>query len=368
MQMFRLFFCVVFISGAFVGSTFGNPFRIQNISVEIRDDSLAQAKEKALRQARRKAFTTLIKKMVDPKQIDAFDNVEEVSISYLIDSMQVLKENVGSKAYKAVINFDFNKDRVETFLRKRAVEFVSPSSKTVMLLPVLSDGAKTYLFEQNNQWLRLWQESSLNQALCTLIIPNGDLKDIHSLDAEDAIIGASHSFTNIAARYGVDTIIVIHASIARHQASWTAGVDFQEYDNKGIKKHNIMKTHELSYPLDEKSKKEVLADLLKISMQQIRLGLRADFGSSSRSSKEFYLKFSSPTKEKYIKYVRLIEGSSLVSMVRPVQISRDYSFIRVQSSYKPQDLIRYLASHGYYFELSDTPISDEVQLQVQGNT
>lgn len=367
-QMLRAFCAVVAIFGC-VSGVKANPFRIQNISVEVKSSSIAEAKEKAFIEGRSKAFHQIVSKMVDPKQADALDAVEDSSITYLIDSMQVMKETIGSKAYKAVIAFEFNKERVEGFLRKHSVEFVSPNNKAVVLVPVLSDGAKTYLFEKNNEWFNLWQTHPLNQALCTLIIPNGDLGDIHTLNAEDAIVGAPTNLQNLAVRYDADAVIVVHVSISRQQDSWKANVEFQEYDAKGVKKSNIMKGHELSYTISEKSKEDILSELLTIAMQQIRLGLRADFGASQQQgAKHFYLKFKSPTKEDYAKYLRLIEHSSLISQVTPVQLSRNYSFVRIETTYHPQDLIKYLASHGYYFEISESPLSKDVHLKFRKDT
>lgn len=342
-----------------VQNAIATPFRIQNIEVETQADSVADAKKQALVQARKKAFDEMIKKMVDPKQIDYFSKIEDETIEFLIDSVQVVKETVGSKAYKTTISFYFNKDRIESFLKTKTVEFVVPVNKTMVLIPVLSDGAKTYLFEKENPWFRVWQQASLNQALCTLIVPNGDLTDIHTVGAEDAIIGATHRLQEIAGRYKASSIVVMHVSLVRSEDKLQANIDFQEYDSKGIKKQTSMKGRELVYTVEEKTKEDIFNDFFKVAMNNIQTSIRADFGAAQPQN-ELYLKLPTPTTEAYVKYMQLIKDSAMVSEISPMQISKTHSIFRVKTVYTVLELQAYLRSHGHTIQISDKPISEEV--------
>jgi hypothetical protein len=348
-----LFFSVFAISLIILSSSinWGSAYSIKAIDVQNAGVSSSAAKDSALKDGRKQAFQLMIQKLVDKKEMDRFETTDDTAIEFLIDSMQIMNEQMGLKSYKATVSFEFNKQRIEEFLRNKSVQFVAPVHKSIVVLPLFSDGAKTYLFEKDNIWLDQWRGHSFNHALMTFVVPNGDLSDISLLDAEDALIGASEKMAAVAARYQVSAVVVPYVSISTEGRHLNARVDFQEYDAKGIKKNNTIRSHSLSEIANETSKPELLKKLLKISIDNIQDFVKAQFGGNQNHNL-VYLKVPTKSPEDYYKYIKLLNESGMAQEIQPVELSRGFSVLRVRTMYTLEDLLKYFKERGYNFETS----------------
>lgn len=346
-------YTIIFLGLSLINTTqvIATPYTIKNIAVQSKGESSALAKQTALKIGRKQAFQEMIQKLVNKKDINRFESASDQTIEFLIDSLQVGEERIGPKSYKALVSFDFNKQRLEDFLRNNSVPFIVPVHKSILILPVLSDGAKTYLFEKENIWLDLWRRHSFNQALVTFVVPSGDLSDISVLDAEDALIGATHKLISIIQRYQVSSIVVPYVSIVTADRHLNIRLDFQEYDSKGIKKNNVIQSHSLSEIITESSKTPLLKKLLPIAIENIQDFCKTQFVGAQQHNL-IYLKIPTASSKDYYKYIALLNESSMVQEVQPVELSRSFSILRVRTLYTMEDLLNYLKQHGYNFEAS----------------
>lgn len=330
---------------------FGGTYSIKSIQVQNNGTSSLVAKDAALKDARKQAFQLMIQKLIDKKDMDRFESVDDQTVEFLIDSMQIMNEQIGPKSYKAMVSFEFNKQRIEEFLRNKSVQFVAPVHKSIVVLPLLTDGAKTYLFEKENMWMDLWRGHSFNQALMTFVVPNGDLNDMQLLDAEDALIGASEKMAAVAARYQASAVVVPYVTISIQGRKINVQVDFQEYDAKGIKKNNTIRSHNLTEITAEVSKQDLLKKLLKISIDNIQDFTKAQFGGNQNHNL-VYLKVPTKTPDEYYKYIKVLNESGMAQEIQPVELSRSYSVLRVKTLYTLEDLLKYFKERGYNFETS----------------
>jgi hypothetical protein len=330
---------------------FGGPYTIKDIEAQARGASASEAKETALKAAKRQAFQFMLQKLINKQDMERFENAEESTIEFLIDSMQIVSEQMGQATYKATVVFEFNKQRIEELLRNKLVPFNIPVNKALLVLPVFSDGAKTYLFEKDNLWFEEWKHHHFHQALVTFVVPNGDLNDISLLDAEDALIGATHKIVNIAVRYQVSAVVVPYVSITTEGRKLNARVDFQEFDGKGIKKNNTIRSHNLTEVASESSKAEILKKLLKIAVNNIQEFGKNQFGGNQNHNL-VYLKVPTKSPDEYLKYIKLLNESGLAQEIQPVELSRGYSVLRVKTFNTLEDLLNYFKDRGHNFEAS----------------
>lgn len=345
-----LFFCVIaMVLG--ISINWGSAYSIKAIEVQHTGVSSLAAKDAALKDARKQAFQLMIQKLIDKKEMDRFETIDDTAIEFLIDSMQIMNEQMGKKSYKATVSFQFNKERIEEFLKNKAVQYVAPVHKSIVVLPLLSDGAKTYLFEKENLWMDLWKGHSFNHALMTFVVPNGDLSDMNLLDAEDALIGAAEKMAAIASRYQVSAVVVPYVSVSISGRHLNLQVDFQEYDAKGVRKNNTIRSHSLSEIATETTRSALLKKLLKISIDNIQDFVKAQFGGNQNHNL-VYLKVPTKAPDDYYKYIKVLNESGMAMDIQPVELSRGYSVLRVRTMYTLEDLLKYFKERGYNFEAS----------------
>lgn len=346
---------------------FGSPYTIKDIEAQAQGASASEAKETALNAAKRQAFQYMLQKLINKQDMERFENPDDSTIEYLIDSMQIVSEQMGQKNYKATVVFEFNKQRIEEILRKKLVPFTIPVQKSLLVLPVFSDGAKTYLFEKENLWFQAWKTHHFHHALITFVVPNGDLNDISLLDAEDAVIGAAHKIVGIAARYQVSSVVVPYVSITTEGRKLNARVDFQEFDGKGVKKNNTIRSHNLTEVASETSKDEILNRLLKIAINNIQEFAKTQFGGNQNHNL-VYLKVPTKSPDDYHMYMKLLLESGMAQDIQPVELSRSFSVIRVKTFNTLEDLLKYFKDRGHNFEASQDIVNPYAhEAESQGN-
>ena len=80
-----------------------------------------------------------------------------------------------------------------------------------MIIPVLSLGARSYLFDEENTWLKLWRNEPLHKTTFHVTPSIGDLQDVQALSTEDAVVGAGHKIKTFITRYEAIDTLIIHA-------------------------------------------------------------------------------------------------------------------------------------------------------------
>ena len=82
-------------------------------------------------------------------------------------------------------------------------------SKLVMVLPVFQSAGALILWDDPNPWRDAWASRPKKQGLVPTLLPLGDLADMASIGAEQAMDGDRQRLNAIAGRYGAsDTLVV----------------------------------------------------------------------------------------------------------------------------------------------------------------
>ncbi|MDP3936353.1 MAG: hypothetical protein Q8Q56_05165, partial [Alphaproteobacteria bacterium] len=106
-----LYVFAVFLMTLNVSMIFGSAYSIKSIQIQNNGASSSAAKDSALKDGRKQAFQMMMQKLVDKKDMDRFENADDQTVEFLIDSMQIMNEQMGPKSYKATVSFEFNKQR-----------------------------------------------------------------------------------------------------------------------------------------------------------------------------------------------------------------------------------------------------------------
>ncbi len=343
-----------------------NPYNIRNIQVKKTSLSAALAKDLALKEAKKQGLGVLLKKLVTAQDYAHLEDLDDDSVDFLIDSVQIVNEQLSNRGYRAHFSFEFNKSRIETFLRGLSIGFVSPPHKPILILPVLSDGAKSYLFERENIWFDLWKNHTLNNALVTFVVPYGDLRDIGLINAEDALIGAAHKLQSLVKKYKAEGVIVPHVSFQKDGAELSAQLTFQEFDLRGEKTAADIKPRNISEAVSGSAKQEVLKSLLGTSIESIQKVFRMQLHEDP-VHRTIYIKVKTPTTKIYREYIQLLANSSMIHEIKPIELSKGDSILEIKTFFDGVKFIKYFGDRGYNFELADQGALP-MYLQYQGES
>ncbi len=213
----RLFASIAIVAATMLatqGSLRADIFEIDNIQVDVAAETAALARQQALQQAEKRAFYALMQRLALREDQDRIPELGREDIQSYVRDFSVVSEKASSVRYIATLSYRFKPEEIRQFLRAFGVPFAETKSKPVVVLPVLEVGARVLLWDEPNPWRRGWGERRSPEGLVPLYLALGDLTDITTIGAAEALAGDNAKLNAIAERYGAAQTIVAHANIS----------------------------------------------------------------------------------------------------------------------------------------------------------
>jgi hypothetical protein len=209
MCVFSLFFM------GFVGTqaAASDVFNVNNVTVDVKADTAAIARTQALAEAERKAFYILIRRLTLTIDEERIPELSPQEITAYVRDFSVAEEKTSSVRYIARLNYRFKPDEIRALLRAYDVPFAETPSRPAVVIAVYEIGATTELWGEPNPWRDSWATLDSRNGLVPIVVPLGDLTDISSISASEAMAGDLIRLEAIATRYNAASAIVAHNNI-----------------------------------------------------------------------------------------------------------------------------------------------------------
>jgi len=188
-------------------------FEVSNVTVDVTADSATSARVKALKQGEKKAFSLLLKRLTLQAYHGRLPDVSDAQLAELVQDFAVADEKASSVRYIAKLNYRFRAEGVRALLDAYGLPYAETVSKPVLMLPVYQAAGALLLWDEPNPWRSAWQDYAQNgpgQGLVPTILPVGDLNDVRTIGAEQAIEGDMARLEEIARRYDAGDVVVAH--------------------------------------------------------------------------------------------------------------------------------------------------------------
>lgn len=204
---------LIFIGLSTPSAVASGVFNVDNVTVDVKAETATEARRLALAQAERKAFYILIRRLtlsIDEERIPEFSPQE---ITSYVRDFSVAEEKTSAVRYIARLNYRFKTDEIRSLLRAYNVPFAETPSKPALILAVYEVGASAELWGEPNPWRAAWGTLNSRDGLVPIVVPLGDLIDISTLGAAEALAGDEIRLQAIASRYNAASAIVAHNNI-----------------------------------------------------------------------------------------------------------------------------------------------------------
>ncbi len=199
---------LVLLAVAAAAQQAADPFTVNGIEVDVTADNAAEARDRAIANAQRRAFDQLLARLASPEDIARLPAVSDAEIGDMVTDFEVESERASTVRYIGKLTFRFREEPVRQYLERQGARFAATVSKPVLVLPVLVLDDRKLLWEDGNLWREAWAANPQQNQLVPLIVPLGDLEDMAAIDADRALAGDSGGFSALAHRYGTgDTIV-----------------------------------------------------------------------------------------------------------------------------------------------------------------
>ncbi|NQW10846.1 MAG: DUF2066 domain-containing protein [Alphaproteobacteria bacterium] len=162
-------------------------------------------------EGRRQAFRQLVERLVPLVWSGLVPQPTDAELGRFVLGFEVAGERTSAVRYLAELTVAFDRTAVRAAFRDASVPFAETQSLPVLVIPVLSSGAGTVLWEEPNPWRDAWARRAAPRGLVPFVVPYGDLADIRDLSIEQALSGDQPALIRIAERYGARDAVVAQA-------------------------------------------------------------------------------------------------------------------------------------------------------------
>jgi hypothetical protein len=294
-------------------------FEVLDIKVDETDETAAAAREKALQIGERLAWDALVQRFVDPQQ-RRLPQFSQQQIGDAVKDFWVSKEKTSPVRYIATLNYNFNPERVERLLTSRGVRFTITPSDPLVVVPVYVHDGANKLWDDPNPWRQAWQDLR-PRSLLTLKVPHGDIGDLSTVAADQALSGDRERLAELAQRHEAADALVAIAKVEPSGAEPSDAPNSQQLKVTATR-YNSALTQPLadqSFPIDEAG---VTPELLR----RAALALASDVDAAYRRGWAAAPGLLPPSQTR----------SSSTRVVVPVSSLEDWVAIRTRLTSMPQ--------------------------------
>ncbi|MDE0201232.1 MAG: DUF2066 domain-containing protein [Rhodospirillaceae bacterium] len=209
-------------------------FTVAHVSVDAEAASAAEARELAIAAGQRAALETLLRRLTVAGT--APPAPPEDSIAAMVAGFAIDRELVSTTRYRASLTVDFDPAAVRRLLRESGIAYAETVSKPVLVVAVQRDPGGILLWEDGNRWRRAWEERAAHGGLVPILLPLGDVIDLGTVDAAQALASDADALTALAALYGTSEVVVAvaglsgSAAVAKPAAPAVPGADNDDGD------------------------------------------------------------------------------------------------------------------------------------------
>ena len=187
-------------------------YTVQDVAVDVTADSASTARRQAFDNAQRKAFETLLERLVGEGTLKQINMPKSQRLGTFVKNYGIENEQVSKVRYKADYTFTFDKQAVRNFLSDRDIAYSETKAEPLLVLPFFQQGTRLNLWRGYNPWLDVWSEAQVLDGLLPLEVPIGDLSDIRKINGDNALTYKPEDLETMLGRYDAREAVLLIAA------------------------------------------------------------------------------------------------------------------------------------------------------------
>jgi len=184
----------------------GDPFTVHDIQVDVTAANANAARDQAIAEAQARAFQELFKRLAGSGK--SAPKLGQADLERLVQGFEIDEERASAVRYVATISVKFRAQATRNYLLGQGIAFTDAPARPTLILPVDETGPSPVLWEDRTAWAGAWEDYKNPGALVPLLVPAGELPDVSTIGAREAIEGAPGPLAAIAQRYGAGDVLV----------------------------------------------------------------------------------------------------------------------------------------------------------------
>ncbi len=194
------------------GGDQGGAFTAHDVPIEASAASAAEARDKAIAAGQVKAFRSMLERITDGADHARLPQPPDDRVRAMVETYSLANERTTDTTYKAAITVRYDGAAVRRLLQGQGIGHASGAAQPVLVLPVWQGApdAPPQLWEDTNPWLMAWRRQEAGNVLMPLEVPTGDLLDVTTVSAAEALAPDSAALETLLDRYDRTQVLVAH--------------------------------------------------------------------------------------------------------------------------------------------------------------
>ena len=249
-----IFFLILALSLSFFSTSKAKEFFINDIEIKEKLENDFN-KENLINKGFQEAFTELMTKLVQSKNLNEVKSNNLNQIKSMIETFTIEEEKFINKTYNLKIGVSFNKKKIFEYLSSKNVFPSEIKEEDFLFFPILLDQANDdILIYSNNSFYDNWNSVDNKNFLVNYILPTEDLEDLNLIRKNYSEI-ENYNFENIIKKYSLQNSIVAIFFKDEKEIKVLSKIDIK---NKKVIKSNSFNNINLQ---DESKLKKIIYDL-----------------------------------------------------------------------------------------------------------
>lgn len=187
----------------------GDAFTVRGVDVDVTAASPQAAKDQAIAEGQNRAFRQLLERLTQPADHARLPKAD--GTQYVRD-FSVTSERSSATRYIASLNVRFNPAAVRKLLQGAGIAYAEPRNRVLVVVPVYKPaGGRPVLWDDPNPWRAAWSGLG-GGGLVPIVVPTGDLADVQTISADQALAGNPEAMQTLGARWRTSDVLVAVAA------------------------------------------------------------------------------------------------------------------------------------------------------------
>ena len=205
---------LIFLICFFVNISFSaNQAVVKNIYIELELKENVDHRSIAIEKSYEIALSRYLKWITLKETSDIINLVDLLEARDYVSGYSIENEKYKREKYSALITVNFEKNKLEKFLENKNIEFFSKKGPKTLIIPIINFEQRLILWDDPNPWFDVWLRRPLDSNLNLFTLPTGEVDDLITLSAQDAINLKYFKIKKLANKYKAEQAYILLVNV-----------------------------------------------------------------------------------------------------------------------------------------------------------
>ncbi|MDE0255785.1 MAG: DUF2066 domain-containing protein [Rhodospirillaceae bacterium] len=191
-------------------------FWVRDVPAKGKGKTAGDARRDAALNSAPAALDRLLRRLTSARDHEFLPPVPPEQARAMVRGLEVVRAKrrkiKDGRSFDGALSYLFRPGTVGAFLKSEGIAWSSRRSDPVLVLPVWRDESGAILWDDPNPWRDAWLSAEREPGLVPVVLPEGNLKDLQTIDAAQASERDAERLTAIAGAYGAKQVLIAVAA------------------------------------------------------------------------------------------------------------------------------------------------------------